>query len=114
MIHLQEIDASTVPTPAANTMTIFVDDSDGKIKVKKSDGSVVNLEVAASGSDAHYTHNQSTVATSWSVTHNLGKKPTVSIVDTNDSEVIGTVQYIDNNSLVITLQQAYAGKAYCN
>jgi len=115
MIHLQEIDASSVPTPAANTMTIFVDDSDGKIKVKKSNGSIVNLEVAASGSDAHYTHNQATPAMSWSVTHNLGKKPSVMVVDTNDNEVMTSIQYIDNNSLVITMQtQAYAGKAYCN
>lgn len=114
MIHLQEIDQSSVPTPAANTLTLFVDIADGKIKVKKSDTSVVNLELGASGSDAHYTHTQASATMSWSVTHNLGKKPTVSIVDTNDTEIIGTIQYIDNNSLTITLQQAYAGKAYCN
>jgi hypothetical protein len=48
------------------------------------------------------------------VVHNLGKNPSVSIVDTNDQEVFAQVDYIDTNSLTITFTQAFSGKAYMN
>ena len=64
--------------------------------------------------DAHYTHTQSAPSASWSVTHNMGKKPAVSVVDSADSVVYGSVEYTDKNSLIITFNSAFSGKAYLN
>lgn len=64
--------------------------------------------------DKNYVHTQSSVSTTWSITHNLGKKPSVTIVDSGDTTVIGDVTYNDNNSLTVTFSSAFSGKAYLN
>jgi hypothetical protein len=50
----------------------------------------------------------------WVVTHNMGKFPSVSIVDTANDQVEGEVKYNSNNQLTITFTAAVAGKAYLN
>lgn len=68
----------------------------------------------ASARDLHYTHNQPLPSDVWTVTHNLGKKPSVTVVDTSDTVVIGRVDYTDLNTVVLTFIGAFAGKAYFN
>jgi len=62
----------------------------------------------------NYVHDQQTASASWIVVHNMGKKPSVSIVDTADDEVIGKVTYNSNNQLTITFSAPTSGKAYLN
>ncbi len=62
----------------------------------------------------NYVHDQQTASSSWVVVHNMGKKPSVSIVDTADDEVIGKVTYNSNNQLTITFSAPTSGKAYLN
>jgi hypothetical protein len=50
----------------------------------------------------------------WTIQHNLGKFPSVSIVDTGNTTVISQIDYIDNNNLTITNSAQFAGKAYLN
>lgn len=64
--------------------------------------------------DAHYAHTQSTPEAVWEVTHNLNKKPTVTVVDSADTMVMGEVEYINNNSVRLTFAGAFSGKAYFN
>jgi sulfite reductase alpha subunit-like flavoprotein len=66
------------------------------------------------GGDKHYTHNQSSAQSTWNITHNLGKFPSLSVVDSSKNVVIGDVQYIDANSLSVTFTAAFSGKAYMN
>lgn len=61
-----------------------------------------------------FVYTQNTPASVWSVTHNLGKRPSVTIVDTGENVVIGEVKYTDNNSVVLTFTAAFSGKAYFN
>lgn len=61
-----------------------------------------------------HIHTQTIAAVQWTVTHNLGKYPSVSIVDSADEEVIGEVEYIDTNSLTIKFTAAFSGKAFIN
>lgn len=62
----------------------------------------------------NYVHDQQVASASWVVVHNMGKKPSVSIVDTADDEVIGEVKYNSNNQLTITFSSPTSGKAYLN
>lgn len=62
----------------------------------------------------NYVHDQQVASASWVITHNMGKKPAVSIVDTADDEVIGEVKYNSNNQLTITFSAPMSGKAYLN
>jgi len=66
------------------------------------------------GSDANFVFTQASAANPWSVTHNLGKFPAVSVVDSGNNEIIPDVMYIDANSLTLTFAAATSGKAYMN
>lgn len=64
--------------------------------------------------DAHYTHTQSTPESVWEVTHSLNKKPSVTVVDSADTVVIGEVEYLSSNAVRLTFVGAFSGKAYFN
>lgn len=66
------------------------------------------------GTDLHYTHTQSIASTTWNVTHNLGKFPSVSIVDSAGAAWLSDVRHIDSISLTITFAAAFGGVAYLN
>lgn len=74
------------------------------------DGSVSTL----SASDKHYTHTQGTASSTWNVSHNLGKYPSVQIFDSANTKVIGEVEHTDTNNCTITFSAAFGGKAYLN
>ena len=69
--------------------------------------------------DITYTHNQSSTSNTWTVTHNLHRFPSVTVVDSADTIVQGTVVYNSNKQLTITFFSggsalAFQGKAYLN
>lgn len=61
-----------------------------------------------------YIYNQIVPSSTWIITHNLGRYPSISIVDSAGNEVIGDVQYIDNNTVKISFTVAFSGTAYLN
>lgn len=61
-----------------------------------------------------YEHIQSTPATTWNISHNLGKKPSVTIQDNFGNDVEGSVVYVNNNNLTINFIFAVEGTAYLN
>lgn len=67
-----------------------------------------------SGGDKNYTHTQGSASATWDITHNLDKRPSVSVQDSAGSDIVGQVTYTDNNSLTITFSGATSGKAYLN
>ena len=60
----------------------------------------------------NYTHNQITSSTTWTVTHNLGFFPAVSVVDSGGNYVIGDVNYVSQNVLTVSFNASFGGKAY--
>lgn len=65
-------------------------------------------------SDSHYEHNQTSASALWNITHNLGKFPSVTVVDSGNSVVVGEVEHITNNTLRILFRASFSGKAYLN
>lgn len=60
-----------------------------------------------------YIHVQDVAATTWSITHNLGFFPSVTVVDSAGTKVYGEeVTYTDTNSLTVTFGASFGGKAY--
>jgi hypothetical protein len=64
--------------------------------------------------DKTFEFTQGVPSLVWTIQHNLGKFPSVSIVDTGNTTVISQIDYIDNNNLTITNSAQFAGKAYLN
>ena len=61
-----------------------------------------------------FVFNQNTPATVWNIQHNLGKFPSITVIDTGDTVVTGEYTYIDNNNVTLTFSAGFAGKAYLN
>jgi hypothetical protein len=70
--------------------------------------------VSPTGADLHYTHVQGSASAIWVVAHGLGKRPSVTVVDSAGDPVEGTVAYADANNLTITFSAAFSGEAYLN
>jgi hypothetical protein len=64
--------------------------------------------------DKNYIHDQILSSKIWTVVHNLDKYPSVMVVDSAETVVIGEVTYIDKNRLTITFSSQFSGKAYLN
>lgn len=62
----------------------------------------------------NYVHDQQAALATWVITHNMGKYPSVTIVDTAGDEVEGAVRQNSINQLTITFSAAVSGKAYLN
>ena len=50
----------------------------------------------------------------WVITHNLGKFPSVTIVDVNNEIVIGDIDYTSSNIVTVTFNNPFAGCAFLN
>ena len=61
-----------------------------------------------------FTYEQASASDSWLIVHNLGRKPSVVIVDSADNVFYPAVQYIDLNTVLVTMNGATTGKAYLN
>tara|TARA_Y100000361_G_C11075072_1_gene297808 strand:- start:206 stop:562 length:357 start_codon:yes stop_codon:yes gene_type:complete len=112
----------TVTTPSGNQ--VHVSDATTN-KVVSSGNTVVVTSVGTQGpagaGDSNAVHTQGSAASTWQVTHNLGKYPSVTVVDSAENFVIGTVLYKDwdtnatsTNKLQIIFEGSFTGKAFLN
>jgi len=63
---------------------------------------------------ASYTHSQMVPAADWTITHNLARFPSVTVIDSAGSTVVGDVEYLSNNAIAVHFNAAFAGTAYLN
>lgn len=59
-----------------------------------------------------FTFNQASAASSWDITHTLDGFPSVTVVDSAGTVVVGTVSYNSTSSVTVSFESAFAGKAY--
>lgn len=64
--------------------------------------------------DKTHVHSQGAASSTWNITHNLNKKPSVTVVNSSDEVVVGEIAYTNNNSLTINFSAGFSGKAYLN
>ena len=64
--------------------------------------------------DKTFVYNQVASSDVWEIEHNLDKYPSVMVVDSGGSVVVGEIVYIDKNNIRITFTSAFSGKAYLN
>lgn len=61
-----------------------------------------------------YQHSQVSASLVWNISHNLGRFPSVTVVDNAGREVLGDVHFLDNNLISIEFDIPMAGTAYLN
>jgi len=75
---------------------------------------LVTLSGPGAAGDLTYVFTQLSPSATWNVAHNLGKNPSVSVVDSGGTELLVTVLYIDANNLTLSFGSPTSGKAYMN
>jgi len=61
-----------------------------------------------------YTQFFESALDTWVITHNLGKFPSVTIVDLNNEIVVGDVDFTSSNIITVTFNNPFAGCAFLN
>lgn len=61
-----------------------------------------------------FIYEQAVAADEWVVTHNLSKYPSVTVVDSANSVVIGDVFFVSNSQVILEFDAPFAGKAFLN
>lgn len=61
-----------------------------------------------------YVFIQSIPSSIWTINHNLNKVPSVTVIDSAGSIVMGEISYIDMNNITTTFSGAFSGKALLN
>jgi len=89
-------------------------DSPNRVIVEEDAPTVIEVRLsgASSSNTRRHIHTQSSPASSWTITHTLGGKPSVMVVDTADTVVFGEVTYISNNEIRVDFTAAFAGYVY--
>lgn len=80
------------------------------------DGNYVDYQVynGDDGQATTYQYDQAVAGSVWTIQHNLGKYPAVTVVDTAGTEIVGDVQYVNENLVILTFQGTFSGTAYLN
>ena len=65
-------------------------------------------------SGASYVHTQAVPDADWSIAHNLGRYPSVTVVDSASTVVFGNVEYISVNLVIVHFNGAFGGAAFLN
>jgi len=66
------------------------------------------------GFDSHFEFTQGVPATTWNITHDLNKFPSITVVDTANTTVVGSYEYTSKNTVTLNFSAPFAGKAYLN
>lgn len=95
--------------------TINYNDLENKPKINNVtlEGNKTSSELGITG-DKDFTYIKSTPDKIWEITHNLDKYPSVTVVDSAGSVVMGDITYTSKSSLTVTFSAAFSGKAYLN
>jgi len=70
--------------------------------------------VGIPGDDKHFTFDQATPSATWTISHNLNKRPSVTVVDSGGNEWQTAVEHISPNQCVVRFSAPFAGRAYLN
>ena len=68
-----------------------------------------------SAADKHFVFEQEIPSDTWQITHNLEKRPSVTVVDSaGNMQMPDEVTYNDDNTITIKFVGSFAGKAFLN
>ena len=109
-------------TGIPNTVNIQ-QDTPNTVSVNQEDQNLVTVQTTvnnvivttgsiATGATRRHVHTQGSPSTTWTITHTLGGKPQVTVVDTGDNVVHGDVQYLSSTQIVCSFSASFSGLAY--
>jgi hypothetical protein len=95
-----------------NSVTVNQDDQN-LVTVQTVVNSVtVATGTIASGPTKRYVHSQGIALSTWAITHSLGGRPQITIVDSAGTVVYGEIQYLSNTQIEVSFSAPFSGYAY--
>ena len=97
------------------TLVNVHEDTPNVVTVNQESPNNVNIRIAAMGGTARrHVHNQQSAASTWVINHTLGGKPSVTVVDSAQTNVTGEVQYTGSTDSQVTVffTAPFSGYAY--
>lgn len=98
----------TVNRGDADSRGLRWEETEDRWEIQRSSGDWLPIGVET------YLHDQGLAASTWTITHSLGKYPSCAVTDSGGTTIIGQISYTTTNSLTITFIGAFSGKAYLN
>jgi hypothetical protein len=63
---------------------------------------------------ATFVFDQVVPSTTWNINHDLKRFPSITVIDTANTVVVGEYEYIDDSNVTLKFLAGFAGKAYLN
>ena len=73
---------------------------------------IIRTGSLSSAPTKRYVHSQPTASSTWIINHPLGGKPSITVVDSADTVVVGEVTYNSNSQVTVTFTAPFSGYAY--
>lgn len=92
---------------------IVNEDTANKVIVNQDAPNQVVVRLAANaGNTRRQVYSQPVPSTTWNITHSLGGRPSITVVDSAGTVVIGEITYISDSQITASFTAAFSGFAY--
>lgn len=102
-------DGTEVAEPPAETSAGALDA--GRVVVLGPQGV---LDASVLGGALFYVHTQGTPSDTWNIVHNLGRHPSVAVVDSAGEQWLVTPRHLSLNECVLEMRVSFSGTATCS
>lgn len=102
----------TINQDSENNVNIYQDTPNQVIVDQDVPNQVIVRSGAVIGRTQRHVHSQPSAASTWVITHALGGKPSVTIVDSADTHVVGDVTYDSTTQITVSFTVPFSGYAY--
>lgn len=103
------------PDPPANNVVI-TEDTASIVLVDQDAPNQVVVRIGSSSTLSELTkrhvHAQASPSSTWNITHDLGGRPSVMVVDSANTVVVGEVTYVSNTQITVSFTVPFSGYAY--
>lgn len=111
----EEVTRVSVASNAASPNPVSVYQDEANIVIVEQDAPnnvIIRSSSSSSTATRRYIHTQASASAEWVITHSLGGYPSVTIVDSSKTHVIGEVQYDSTTQITVSFTAAFSGYAY--
>ena len=92
---------------------VIVEDTPNQVIVNQDSQNQVVVRLGGGNENTRrHVHEQGSASSEWTIIHTLGGKPSVMVVDSANTVVVGEVRYISNTEIKVYFTAPFSGYAY--
>lgn len=75
---------------------------------------VTDVVTVTGNGDKNFVYEQQSASSTWDITHNLNKLPSITVIDSAGSVIQGEYEEVDENRVILYFSAPFTGKAIMN